>query len=158
MSRFFDAIQRWRGLFWDHLPPILAVEDLGDSSVILDTRPCAVEQTVTLRGLHHLVHQQCDRAVTLEGLHRAVQSAEGREISRDDVSAALEELIERKLILAVSGRYLALAVEGDIPTLDGMRHFPGGHVELARDHRLAASPDPPALRPAASDSARAGVP
>lgn len=152
VQRFFASIERWRELFWAELPPILAVEESEDQSSIFDTRPCAVEQNTVLRGRHHRVHQLCDSARTFEAIHRGVERREGQKVREDQVRAVVDDLVERNLVLPTGGRYLALAVAGEVPTLDGMRHFPGGYVHhedlpAARRERRPYLPTLPTWEP-----------
>lgn len=128
-----DAIQRWRAIFWSRVPPIMALTDFGDRCEIFDTRPCAESQNLTLEGLAYSIYRACDTAQTPAALAKALAGIRPKPPEPQEVEATLADLVERRLMLQVSGRYLALATEGDVPTLPRGRQYPGGFVSQQND-------------------------
>jgi hypothetical protein len=50
--------------------------------------------------------------------------------SADQVDAALSRLLERRVVLKIHGKYLALGVPGELPTLRGPDEAPGGWARV----------------------------
>jgi ribosomal peptide maturation radical SAM protein 1 len=123
-------VAEWRALFARPLRPLLCLsEDEGGTIRFLDTRPCAVARHATIGGLAAEVYRACEPAIgEAEVLRRIVRAGDpGR--TAEAVRAALAQLIELKVLLAVHGKYLALAVPGEVPSVPGPEDFPGGHFE-----------------------------
>lgn len=108
----------WGQAFWADLPAILSMQDDGQSLSILDTRPCAQARRHNLTGAHRELYLACDSARGLKALGNGFQ-------------AILEELCGQKLMLKLGdGRYLSLAVAGELPRLLRPREFPGGACQV----------------------------
>jgi hypothetical protein len=60
---------------------------------------------------------------------RTEQKDEG--ITWEDLEGHLNGFIANKLMLLLSNKYLALALDGNIPNLPRIDEFPGGHLDLA---------------------------
>jgi len=108
-------VDHWIRIFWKGLPLILSMTEDGDKLRLVDTRPCAPQRFVTLEGIHKEVYLSCDQPQTVE----SVGSPE-----------ILEQLVERKLMLRLNGRYLSLAVRGDLPAMPRNWEFPGGCMDI----------------------------
>lgn len=105
------VVQDWKKRSRQSLPPILSVEDDGSTLKFLDTRPCAPSFRQTLEGPLRELYLACDEPRSERSLGEP---------------ALVEELVRRKLVLELNGRYLALAVRGELPSLD--HRYPGGDL------------------------------
>jgi hypothetical protein len=102
---------------------VLSMTTRGEAIDIYDTRPCATARRLTLEGLDALVYHACEPAADFRELCRRVGPA-GSDAGA--VRAALARLTALRLLLDVHGKYLALAVPGDLPCLVEPGDFPGG--------------------------------
>jgi magnesium-protoporphyrin IX monomethyl ester (oxidative) cyclase len=134
--QLLHAINRWRSLFWSRVPPIMALTDYGDHSTILDTRPCAKAERLTLEGLSHQLYRLCDAARSREGIARELERLNGCASDPCEVDTILHDLIDRNLMLEVTGRFFALATAGDVPRLPRGREYPGGFVARQHDEQI----------------------
>lgn len=106
--------------FWDETfrckNPILSVEDNGECLTIIDTRPCAVEFSYQMGEPARSLYLQCDRVCSRRKLERS--GASDHQLSIEEVGAIIDDWEHRQLILEKNGRVLALAVRGELPTLN----------------------------------------
>jgi ribosomal peptide maturation radical SAM protein 1 len=86
-------------------PPRLDAEQTGDAVVITDTRPCAVQHTHRLEGLAAALYVLCDTAHTFASLSRMLSG-----YAEEAIATALEDLMDRKLLVKSDNRYLSLAI------------------------------------------------
>jgi len=89
--------------------------------VLLDTRPCASRPVHRLVRLHRRIYEFMDR---VRGEREIVRECGGAAAAAP-IRAALAELVEQRLVLETSGRYLALATYA-LPTYRKYVPFPGG--------------------------------
>jgi magnesium-protoporphyrin IX monomethyl ester (oxidative) cyclase len=131
-TRGVEALRRalgaWHAEFGTPVKPVLCVSDDGDAIDVLDTRACAPARRVTLEGAEADVYRGCDSAVSGSDLKARLARA-GR-ASADQVDAALSRLLERRVVLKIHGKYLALGVPGELPTLRGPDEAPGGWARV----------------------------
>ncbi len=55
-----------------------------------------------------------------------------KRLPADQAARALDSLVQRRLVLELDGRAVALPVRGDLPAVPGVRDFPGGLADYAR--------------------------
>lgn len=91
----------------------LDMVDQGESLLIIDTRDCRDLRAQLLLGAERDVYRLCASPVREE---RVAEALDGQ-YAAETVSAAVESLISKKLLVKASGRLLALAVETDMETL-----------------------------------------
>jgi len=119
-----ESLVEWRKLFYhidekgevtdrigDNLRELQMTID-GDCVIIDDTRPCAVAPRHYLDGLDALVYQACDAG---EGVGNVLTYCREKglvNVTEEQVRASVASLIERKLMVFISSRYLSLAVHG----------------------------------------------
>jgi ribosomal peptide maturation radical SAM protein 1 len=115
----------WNALWTRPLRPVLSMTVSGSTIEILDTRPCAERRRITLEGLGAELYAACDPAIGARELRRRVGAGE----RTTAVDQALASLRAQGLLLEVHGRFLALAVPGELPTLPDPVRFPGGNAE-----------------------------
>jgi ribosomal peptide maturation radical SAM protein 1 len=129
MSRVID----WSRRFEDGAAPVLSMTAAGDTIEIYDTRSCAVARRHTLDEFDAAVYRACDPAAGANEIRRRLElpESEGR-----TVEAALDRLCKLRLLLALNGRHLALAVPGDSPSILADEEFPGGClIDLDKNRR-----------------------
>lgn len=118
---FRAEVRKWSISHRDGLPPMLAMTDRRDEIILIDTRPVAPQRRVVLAGLDRLVYLACADAQSMANIIAALP-----EESPDAIAEATQKLVARKLMLRLKDRYLALALEGDVPKLPN--RFPGGEI------------------------------
>ncbi|MEE3326703.1 MAG: RiPP maturation radical SAM C-methyltransferase [Myxococcota bacterium] len=111
---------RWWNLYNRNVNPVLTQNDDGTALAIFDTRPCATKRRHQLVGIDREVYLACEPARSLSGLSAFLERP------FDEIEASLERGIAENLILELSGRYLALAIPGDVPAFCQIADFPGG--------------------------------
>lgn len=114
------AIQAWRAAFHKPLRPVLTLEEEGEALHLLDTRRCRREMRIRLEGAEREVLLACEQAPAVARLRA------------DGAGEALASLVQRRLVLEIDGRAVALPVRGDLPPVPTLRDFPGGRVDPAR--------------------------
>lgn len=119
-------LRAWNERFWRPLPPLCSVCDDGETLHVLDTRSCATERRSSFQGIARRVYLACDGPVSRRSLLEAVEGA-----TWDDIEGAVETFVSKRLMLARDGRFLALAVSGDLPALPRHHEFPGGCADVA---------------------------
>ncbi len=115
-----EVIRAWKRSSRQSLPPILSVHDDGTTLHFLDTRPCAPARRQSLEGELRLAYLACQEPRSQKGVGEP---------------QVVQELVDRKLVLELGGRYLALAVSGDLPSRN--HRYPGGDVR-----KIPTAPQP----------------
>jgi len=125
-----ESLRHWHQSFMSSLPCILAMEEFEDHTEILDTRRIKVQTRVELRDLQHRVHRTLHGAQPLRVIAQMVAQDGGPEVSEEQVEQTLAELQQRKLVVKLGGRYLGLAVRGNLPALPKRNEdgYPGGWI------------------------------
>ena len=142
-----DALDVWKTAFAGPVKPVLCLTDCGEAIEIFDTRACAAARRTTLAGLDAAVYRACDPAVVGAELRARL----ARDGSAEAVDAALARLVDRRLVLEVHGKFLGLAIPGEVPVLHTPEESPGGWLRVL-DRPLSES-----LRTAVATLGVAGV-
>jgi len=121
-ARLTDLVEEWIRVFWQHLPPICSVSDIDGVLRFFDTRPVAASKQWSCDGLARRLYQHCDTARTPERLVKDLETP------WEELSPLVREMEARRLLLPLSGRWLAVAVEGEIPPMPTAHVFPGGYL------------------------------
>jgi ribosomal peptide maturation radical SAM protein 1 len=122
------AVAVWKMECRKSLRPILTLAEEGEALRVLDSRRCRREFSALLEGPERDVLLACESAPALARL-----KAEGLgAVPAEQVARALDSLIQRRLVLELDGRAVALPVRGDLPAVPGMRDFPGGWADYTR--------------------------
>lgn len=103
--------------------PSLAMVVTPDAITIRDTRPCAAGPFHTLRGIERDTYLACDQAPKAGNL---IRSFAGRGVRSEDVQSSVRTLLDRKLMVEVDGRFLALATREPLRPLPRWEEYPGG--------------------------------
>ena len=80
--------------------------DYGDEIFIMDNRPCMTGPFHVLTGAAGRIYRLAWDPVTEEKLYAELSEEYGRE----EISEAVQMLLDNKLMIFLTGRYLALAV------------------------------------------------
>lgn len=113
VTRVITLIREWQERFYcinsGAERPVLEFVCENGGTRITDTRQCAVEPHFILNGLEHLVHEGCRRPVMRDYLVRQLSAGLDGSVTRDEVETAVDYLRDRKLVLQVNEKILALA-------------------------------------------------
>lgn len=140
VKRLRKTIEKWQLGFPLDDPerdlPRLVFDEKEDETRILDTRPCAQGASFTLSGIAHHVHSVCRRPVRIGSLPKLLEQKKNINVDINEVSAAVDYLLERKLLLEMAGRLLCLATrEPTRPVLTMMDVF--HHLMSAEKKKIA---------------------
>jgi ribosomal peptide maturation radical SAM protein 1 len=127
------AISQWSRLFWGSPArrPVLVAEDDGQGLTVRDTRPVAVAAEHRLAGVARWLHLACDRGLPADKLVDEVRAASGRmSLSWEELRPHVEDLIERRLVLKLFDRYLALATRPALAEYPSELQVPEGFTDL----------------------------
>jgi ribosomal peptide maturation radical SAM protein 1 len=133
-----EQVRRWRAAFFRSIPPVFCLSDREGALDFFDTRPCAPARRVKIDGLAREIYLACDPATTEAAIIKRFSSQGQGSAAPLTISALLHDLTERKLLLPVHGKFLALACFGDVPDLCELADSPEGYVEVF-DSRNPAS-------------------
>jgi ribosomal peptide maturation radical SAM protein 1 len=127
-----SCIHEWAAGFWGMRGrPLLVTVDRQDCLRIIDTRPVAVTRTHSFQGLAAVLYRACSEAISPKALLSRIRTEQKDEgITWEDLEGHLNGFIDNKLMLLLSDKYLALALDGNIPKLPRIDAFPGGHLDL----------------------------
>jgi hypothetical protein len=123
---------RWRAQFWTAgRASLTIVSDDGDVMRLRDTRPGAAASGHELRGTLAAVLRSLESPATLAAL--GVRLAEtGSAIDQAALSAALEELVGRRLVWRSSTQYVALPTPPPRRPMPAKAEAAVGKVDMAR--------------------------
>jgi ribosomal peptide maturation radical SAM protein 1 len=128
MRTAFDAARDWRVDF-HAAQPALTMEEHGDDVLeITDTRTRATAPLHVLTGLDRAVCLACDAAPRQGKLAEIIERDFGLTASESQIADVVTRLRSDRLILAIDGRLIGLALKGPVPALPDIDDFPGGHV------------------------------
>jgi ribosomal peptide maturation radical SAM protein 1 len=143
-GRVCEELVKWRNLHyqfqddevWAEVTPGAPMLSVSrgdrDLQIVEDTRPCAVHPRKELRGLAARIFEICDEGHNAATVLAACRASGFPDAEGADVDRILQEFVQDKTMVFVSGRYLNLAVRAPwLPYLH-MSLFPGGRVLLKR--------------------------
>ena len=104
--RLHKAVNEWRSLFYSESCPHLVMSDSLFGLMIFDTRPIAPSPRIILLGLKARIYRLASEPVPLNKIISALPDD-----SEEDIRKCLDELVSQKLMIFLSNRYLALAVD-----------------------------------------------
>ncbi|ETX03680.1 MAG: hypothetical protein ETSY1_46460 (plasmid) [Candidatus Entotheonella factor] len=111
----------------------------GDLLILEDTRPCAVQSRIELRGAAARIYELCDEGRKASTVLSHCRSSGCPDLDAAEVDRILQTFLDHKIMAFVSDRYLSLAVRAPWASYPSMELFPGGRVLLKR----AAAPKKP---------------
>jgi len=116
---------RWKKAFWAGHLPVLSMSSEDGRLQIRDTRPAAVAPSFTLEGPARAVYLACDEGRRRKGLTEELQQQGHGAV---DIDAAIQDLLDKKLMVELDDRLLALATEDPLLELPAKADYPGGEV------------------------------
>jgi ribosomal peptide maturation radical SAM protein 1 len=124
------GIARWKIGFWSKRRPLLTMSVSASAVEIRDTRPVAAVPFFTLEGLEREIYLACDMGNRTDQLIETF--AKGNR-TRSDVQVAIQNLLDRKLMVSLDDRLLALAVQEPFFELPEENLYPeGGFVSESK--------------------------
>lgn len=124
-------LHRWKKAFARDVPPVLTLDDDGETLDLIDTRGCAAELRTRLRSLERAIVLACDQAPRADRLDAVLAKDFGLAPAEDALRAAVADLMRRHVLLEIDQRLVTLAIRGSLPSLPGRDEFPGGFVTEA---------------------------
>ena len=100
-----ESVRQWRSLYYSDSRPVLNQIKNILGIFIFDSRPCAVHEQYTLIGLTARVYDLVWEPVSFNGLCDALP-----DVPADEIQKVLDYLVDMKLAIFLSGKYLGLAV------------------------------------------------
>lgn len=111
--------------------PRLDIFALGDGRLLVeDTRPCAPVAQREISGLPACLYIACDRGRTATRLLSQSRAEGFPDVTAADIDRELARLIDDKLMVFASGRFLSLAVRAPYPACRPVNQHPDGQVYL----------------------------
>ena len=105
-ERLRKMVREWSALSGSDAFHGLTMTDYGDEIFIMDNRPCMTGPFHVLTGAAGRIYRLAWDPVTEEKLYAELPDEYGRE----EISEAVQMLLDNKLMIFLTGRYLALAV------------------------------------------------
>jgi ribosomal peptide maturation radical SAM protein 1 len=102
-----EVVRQWNEV-WRNSRSVLQVYDDGSALQFFDTRPCAMQRSWIAEGLEADVYRLCDSAQSPSALLQQLSAQ--REVSPPEFQAAIDHLVELKVLLSLNGKLLGLAV------------------------------------------------
>ncbi len=130
-----SEVASWQRAFWSDSRPELFMNVDVDSLAITDTRAVAVEKHSTVSGIDRDLCLACDAATHLVNLFTMFQK---RGIPRKDVEESIHRLKEKKVVIELDGRLLALMLRQRPRELPHGTQWPGGSVDPVKFAALRA--------------------
>lgn len=124
-SKVMRRCEQWRASYFSDPQPTLVMRCTPEGLNIRDTRSEASQWDVVLSGLASELYRACDEAPTVTALMESFERCGNDRKEIEDVIAAL---LDKKLMVCVDGRYVALALWDPVPELPKATDFPGGYV------------------------------
>jgi ribosomal peptide maturation radical SAM protein 1 len=125
ISYLKDLTQRYREWNAMHSESYLVSLACGDTMMIWDTRPVAIQREHRLTGLHRQVYEYCDHARTHSALETYLKSLNGAK-SAGHLDEVLSDLINAKLLLTEDNQWISLGVSGEYQVEFLVRHLASG--------------------------------
>ncbi|MBN2439441.1 MAG: RiPP maturation radical SAM C-methyltransferase [Deltaproteobacteria bacterium] len=121
------AVLEWQQVFGLHQDSVrsvrLTARDDGERTEIVDLRPQAPRERITLTKLHHFVHLQCASPMSRESIARNLERRMSKRIDPMEIDAVIRDLEESRLLLVMSGKHLSLALREPVRPLPKQRDF-----------------------------------
>jgi magnesium-protoporphyrin IX monomethyl ester (oxidative) cyclase len=114
--RLFNAVAEWRDARLSaNGPPELTATNAGDRTEFKDTRPIAAEQHFAIEGLEHRMYWEAEDGVAPATLIKTLSQEDPETYSEGAIRGAISRLLDKKVVLNVSGRLLSLGIATPIP-------------------------------------------
>jgi ribosomal peptide maturation radical SAM protein 1 len=128
----FNAVRDWRAAQAGGKEPVLEMEDHDGVLEITDSRRRANSPRHVLTGLDRAVCLACDAAPRQGKLAEIIDRGFGVTATDDEIAEVVDRLLSDRLVLAIDGRLVGLALRGPLPPLPADDQFPGGYVDVGQ--------------------------
>jgi ribosomal peptide maturation radical SAM protein 1 len=118
------AVRNWYLSWCRDIPPVLCIDDDGETISIFDTRGVAVERRMKLTGLEAKAYRSCSPPMAREALRKQLCAAGAA--SAEEAETIIAGLIAKRIVLDTGSKLVSLAVPGDIPPMRGLDPAAGG--------------------------------
>ncbi len=133
-----EQVKEWNNQYYGGDTPADGSEDYAERPVlfqspiegglkIIDTRPCAGGREYQISGLPAQVLTFCNEARNPQKV-----AEEFKKFGPSSISAAIDELIEKKILLLVENRLIGLPVSTPQRPMASLKTFPAGHIHPAK--------------------------
>lgn len=112
----------------DEGPVALTMEDDGEVLRITDTRRCRTATRHELTGLTRAVCLTVDAAPKAESLAARLEREHGLRVGARDLSDAVNDLVDRNLVLRLDDHLIGLALKSPVAALPDRKLYPGGQL------------------------------
>ena len=105
-------INEWRALFRNpnnENRPKLRISETDGKTLISDTRPCAVAPEFVLTDMENAINTKCRKPIVKQKVYNYLASEETHTRDERTLESCIQGLLEKKLLIEISGSYLALA-------------------------------------------------
>lgn len=119
-----DLITQWLDR-WSHAAPMVSARQCEGVLEVSDTRDCAVAPSHRLGGLAAAALAACDGIATPRQIAKACAAA-GYEAGAAAIDAAVQDLIDRRLLLDLDGGLISLVLSEPVTPLDWHLNAPNG--------------------------------
>jgi len=126
----FNAIRDWRMAWVTGKESMLRMEDREGVLTITDSRSCARSDRHVLTGLARAVCLACDEAPRPGKLPGIIGRDFGLTATDDEIAAVTDRLISDRLVLAMDGRLVGLALRAKPAAMPDSTEFPGGYFSV----------------------------
>jgi len=110
LFRLNTEVSRWKAAFRSDSRPRLVATDLGETIRFEDTRSVAPAPVFEIDGLEKLVYKAVEEGITRNQLLNKFQSDGVPMGCEGDVHAAVQRLVDKHVIVELSGRLLGLGI------------------------------------------------
>lgn len=107
-TELHKAVMDWRSIFFSQPRPHLVMNENILGIAIIDSRPVAQSPRLFLLGLKARIYRLAWEPISLRKICEALPDD-----TEEDIRKCLDELVSQKLMIYISGRYLALATRPD---------------------------------------------
>jgi ribosomal peptide maturation radical SAM protein 1 len=121
------ALDAWEEAWKSDLPN-LSVAECDGGYEIHDTRACAPAEVYRIPVAHKRLLELCDETASMDQIVTGGERMSHMSVA--EVERGLAELIERKLVVELDGRFLSLVLIEPVTPLATAMEFPGGHFSM----------------------------
>jgi hypothetical protein len=124
---------QWREAFWVDKRPILTIlEDHDDRILVADTRSCTEVEQHELYGLSAALIRALDRPVSHTGVTRRLVKFSATSWPEKEVTRALLQLVEKKLVWRSDTQYVALPTRKPLHDMQDIAEEIIGKIHISR--------------------------
>ena len=125
-----DRLREWHDLHTMREPPVLTMEDEGSEIHIYDTRPCALQERLVLKGIPAEVYRACEGTVSKDTLTEKAKQNGWEDMGAGDIVSTVQELKDKKLLVELGNYLISLAVPGSMASLEPWENSPYGFAPV----------------------------